>query len=300
MAIFKLKFISNFYKALMAMVCLLAFACSSKPPENIKHPGQLIYLGYKDTYASCARCHGKEGQGGSKAPAIRNCIKKLGPEKVRDYILNGKGLDKKDAMPGFADDLTPEDVDQLIDFLTLWAQPDSLADTTQQKNVAGFKQKKQENQNMLKEGDQAPDFELPDENGNPVRLSDFRGKKVVLYFYPKDNTSGCTKEAINFRDQYAQFQKLNAVILGVSKDSPKSHQNFKSKYDLPFPLLADESTQVMQKYGVWQEKSMYGRKYMGTVRTTFLIDEHGVIQKIWPKVKVTGHEKQVLSALGGS
>ncbi len=150
---------------------------------------------------------------------------------------------------------------------------------------------------MLKEGDVAPDFTLPDENGEPVRLSDFRGKRVILYFYPKDNTSGCTREACDFRDHFPDFRAADAVVLGVSKDGQKSHQNFKRKYDLPFKLLSDESTEVMQKYGVWQEKSMYGRKYMGTVRSTFLIDENGTIQRIWPKVKVAGHAEEVLKAL---
>ncbi len=150
---------------------------------------------------------------------------------------------------------------------------------------------------MLKEGDLAPDFVLPDENGEPVRLTDFRGRWVVLYFYPKDNTSGCTKEAIEFRDLHEQFAARNAVILGVSKDGQKSHQNFKSKYALPFKLLSDESTEVQQQYGVWQEKSMYGRKFMGTVRSTFLIDDEGRIRKVWPKVKVTGHAEDVLKSL---
>lgn len=150
---------------------------------------------------------------------------------------------------------------------------------------------------MLKEGDPAPDFTLPDENGRLVRLSDFRGHPVVLYFYPKDNTSGCTKEAVAFRDSYPEFQALNAVILGVSKDGQKSHQDFKSRYNLPFSLLSDEDTSVMQKYDVWQEKSMYGRKYMGTVRTTFLIDEKGIIRRIWRNVKVNGHDQEVLEAL---
>ncbi|HHL71087.1 MAG TPA: thioredoxin-dependent thiol peroxidase [Bacteroidetes bacterium] len=146
-------------------------------------------------------------------------------------------------------------------------------------------------------GEKAPDFTLPDQNGNPVTLSAFRGKKVILYFYPKDNTSGCTKEACDFRDHFPDFSSADAVILGVSKDGQKSHANFAAKYQLPFTLLSDESTEVMQQYGVWQEKSMYGRKYMGTVRTTFLIDEQGVIQKVWPKVRVTGHAEQVLAAL---
>jgi len=150
---------------------------------------------------------------------------------------------------------------------------------------------------MLKQGDMAPDFTLPDEQGRPVKLSDFRGKNVVLYFYPKDNTSGCTREAIDFRDHLDALDAKNAVVLGVSKDGQRSHQKFHEKYDLRFHILSDEDTNVMQEYGVWQEKSMYGRKYMGTVRATFLIDASGRIAKIWPKVKVTGHVDEVLQAV---
>ena len=150
---------------------------------------------------------------------------------------------------------------------------------------------------MLKEGDMAADFTLPDEQGKPVKLSDFRGKKVVLYFYPKDNTSGCTREAIDFRDHLSELETLNTVVLGVSKDGQKSHRNFHEKYELGFHILSDEDMQVMQEYGVWQEKSMYGRKYMGTVRATFLIDENGRIAKVWPKVKVAGHVDAVREAI---
>lgn len=152
---------------------------------------------------------------------------------------------------------------------------------------------------MIKEGNKAPAFTLPDDKGAKVSLKDFLGKKVVLYFYPKDNTSGCTKEACDFRDNMPEFGKLNAVVLGVSPDSVESHQKFKAKYDLPFTLLSDTEKKVLEKYGVWQEKSMYGRKYMGVVRTTVVIDEKGKIIKIFPKVKVNGHVDEVKKALEG-
>jgi len=150
---------------------------------------------------------------------------------------------------------------------------------------------------MLKEGDKAPDFTAIDDSGNHVSLKDFRGKKVVLYFYPKDNTSGCTKEACDFRDNWARIKRKDAALLGVSPDSEKSHGKFKSKFDLNFPLLADEDKKLVNAYGVWKEKSMYGRKYMGVERTTFVIDEKGQIAKIFPKVKVAGHVDEVLAAL---
>ena len=150
---------------------------------------------------------------------------------------------------------------------------------------------------MLKEGNKAPAFTLPDDQGNKVSLKDFLGKKVVLYFYPKDMTSGCTQEACDFRDAFPEFEKLDAVILGVSPDPVARHQKFKEKYDLPFRLLSDEEKKVLEKYGVWQEKSMYGRKYMGVVRTTVVIDEKGRIMKIFPKVKVKGHVEEVKKVL---
>jgi thioredoxin-dependent peroxiredoxin len=150
---------------------------------------------------------------------------------------------------------------------------------------------------MLKEGDKAPDFRAKDDEGNEVSLKDFRGKKVVLYFYPKDNTSGCTREACDFRDNMGRIKRNDAVVLGVSPDSEKSHEKFKSKFDLSFPLLVDEDKKLVNAYGVWQEKSMYGRKFMGVVRTTFIIDENGKIAKIFPKVKVAGHVDEVLAAL---
>lgn len=146
----------------------------------------------------------------------------------------------------------------------------------------------------LKAGDIAPDFSVSDQNGNSIKLSDFIGKKVVLYFYPKDNTPGCTAEACNLRDNYKALQKAGYEILGVSKDGEKSHQKFIDKHELPFTLLADEEKEIHEKYGTWVEKSMYGRKYMGTARVTFLIDEKGKIEKIIEKVKTKDHTAQIL------
>ena len=150
---------------------------------------------------------------------------------------------------------------------------------------------------MPEVGKKAPQFTLSDSDGNKVSLKDYLGQKIVLYFYPKDNTSGCTKEACDFRDSIAQFKKLKVAVLGVSKDSQSSHIKFRDKYDLNFPLLSDVDTKVIQKYGVWKEKSMYGKKYMGVERTTFLIDEKGKIEKIYKKVKVSEHVEQVLKDL---
>ncbi len=146
-------------------------------------------------------------------------------------------------------------------------------------------------------GDSAPDFALADQNGKTVKLSDFHGKHVVLYFYPKDDTPGCTKEACGFRDDYAKFTKKGIVILGVSPDDPKSHKKFVDKYELPFPLLADTEKTVCQAYDVWKEKNMYGRKSMGVERTTFVIGPDGKIAKIFPKVKVDGHIEKVFEAI---
>lgn len=150
---------------------------------------------------------------------------------------------------------------------------------------------------MLKVGDKAPDFKLTADNGEGLSLKDYRGKKVVLYFYPKDMTSGCTQEACDFRDSIKKFEKKNTVVIGVSPDDTKSHLKFKDKYDLPFILLSDESKKMLEDYGVWQEKSMYGRKYMGVVRTTFIIDEKGKIEKIFEKVKVPGHIAELLDTI---
>jgi len=135
------------------------------------------------------------------------------------------------------------------------------------------------------------------QSGGKVSLNSLKGKKVVIYFYPKDDTSGCTKEACSFRDNIKVFEKNNTVVIGVSKDNIASHQKFKKKYDLPFALLSDESTEMLTKYGVWKEKSMYGKKYMGIERTTFVIDETGKIKSIFNKVKVDGHTDEVLKSL---
>ncbi|HEX9251766.1 MAG TPA: thioredoxin-dependent thiol peroxidase [Ignavibacteriaceae bacterium] len=150
---------------------------------------------------------------------------------------------------------------------------------------------------MLEVGKKAPDFSLLNQDEKRISLKDFIGQKVVLYFYPKDDTSGCTKEACSFSDDLPKFSKIDAVIIGVSPDSVKSHKKFSEKYKLKFNLLADEEKKVIEKYDVWKEKSMYGRKYMGVERTTFIIDEKGKIIKIFNKVKVDGHNKEVLEAL---
>ena len=153
-------------------------------------------------------------------------------------------------------------------------------------------------QNMsLNVGDKAPSFKLKNQDVEVVSLADLKGKPIVLYFYPKDDTSGCTKEACNFRDEFPKFGKMKAEIIGVSADSVESHKKFAEKYKLPFNLLSDEKKEVVEKYGVWQEKSMYGKKYMGIVRTTFIIDSSGKIRKIFPKVKVDEHNKEVIEAL---
>ena len=144
---------------------------------------------------------------------------------------------------------------------------------------------------------EAPDFTLLNENGEPVSLSDFRGKKVILYFYPKDMTPGCTTEACDFRDHHESFADLNAVILGVSGDSAERHKKFIEKYDLPFTLLVDENHEVCKKYGVWVLKKNFGKEYMGIERSTFLIDENGIIMKEWRKVRVKDHIKEVLQYL---
>jgi peroxiredoxin Q/BCP len=140
----------------------------------------------------------------------------------------------------------------------------------------------------------APEFELPDENGVLHRLSDYRGKKVLLYFYPKDNTSGCTQEACNFRDDYSQYEAAGIVILGVSADPIASHEKFKLKLQLPFTLLSDENHEVCELYDVWGVKKMYGKEYFGILRTTYLIDENGKIMKVFEKVKPAAHSEQVL------
>jgi peroxiredoxin Q/BCP len=150
---------------------------------------------------------------------------------------------------------------------------------------------------MLKIGDKAPDFSLLSDSGKTISLKSLKGHKIVLYFYPKDNTSGCTKEACDFRDSIKTFENKETVILGISKDSIESHKSFKSKFNLPFNLLSDEAGQMVKDYGVWKEKSMYGKKYMGIERTTFFIDEKGRIREIWNKVKVPGHVQDIISKL---
>lgn len=150
---------------------------------------------------------------------------------------------------------------------------------------------------QLKEGAKAPVFSLDADDGSKVALKDLKGKKVVLYFYPKDDTPGCTKEAIAFSEDIAKFKRAGAVVIGVSRDSVAKHQKFKDKHELKVILGADEDGDVTEKYGVWVEKNMYGRKYMGIERATFLIDEKGVLQRIWRKVKVAGHSDEVLSAV---
>ena len=150
---------------------------------------------------------------------------------------------------------------------------------------------------MLDIGTRAPDFTLPDQNGTPRSLSDYRGQKVILYFYPKDMTSGCTKQACAFGELYLQFREKGAVVLGVSKDSAASHKKLEEKYGLPFPLLADEDKAVIRAYDVWKEKKNYGKTTMGVVRTTYLIDENGVIEKAFGQVKAADNPAQMLKAL---
>jgi peroxiredoxin Q/BCP len=146
----------------------------------------------------------------------------------------------------------------------------------------------------LQVGDKAPNFSGKDQNGAPIRLEDFKGKKLVLYFYPKDNTPGCTAQACNLRDNYQELQKAGYEVVGISSDGEKSHQKFIEKQELPFRLIADEDKSVHEQFGTWVEKSMYGRKYMGTARTTFVINEEGVIEEIIEKVKTKDHTAQIL------
>ncbi len=150
---------------------------------------------------------------------------------------------------------------------------------------------------MVEEGKKAPVITLNDQGGKKVSLNDFKGKNIILYFYPKNNTSGCTLEACNFRDDFPKFGNMKAVILGVSPDSVESHKKFAKKYNLPFRLLSDEKKSVLKKYGVWKEKSMYGKKYMGVERSTFVIDKTGNVRKIFRKVKVADHNDEVMEVL---
>jgi Peroxiredoxin len=149
----------------------------------------------------------------------------------------------------------------------------------------------------IKEGAPAPDVELETESGEKLRLSSLRGRKVILYFYPKADTPGCTREACEFRDNFPNFEGQDAIVIGVSPDTPAAQSKFKTKYELPFTLLADVNHKAAEAFGVWVEKSMYGRKYMGVERSTFLIDEDGKIAKVFAKVKPAGHAEQVLEAL---
>ena len=152
---------------------------------------------------------------------------------------------------------------------------------------------------MLETGTKAPDFSLPDQNGSTVRLSDFQGKKVVLYFYSKDNTPGCTRQACAFAASYEQFKTRNVIVIGISKDSVASHLKFSQKHDLPFILLSDPELQAIQAYGVWKEKKLYGKVSMGVVRTTYIINEQGIIEEVMPKVKPDTNAAEILTLLAG-
>ena len=152
---------------------------------------------------------------------------------------------------------------------------------------------------MLQEGTIAPDFTLDASGGGTVSLSDYRGQMVVLYFYPKDDTPGCTTEACNFRDDYSEILAAGAVVVGVSPDSIKSHDKFKLKYELPFPLLSDPEQEIAELYGVWGEKKMFGRTYMGIIRSTYIIDDKGIIVKVFPRVRPKDHSEEVLAVLSG-
>ncbi len=150
---------------------------------------------------------------------------------------------------------------------------------------------------MLKEGTKAPDFSLPDQNGTLHSLSEYKGQRVILYFYPKDNTSGCTKQACGFAERYPQFREKGAVILGINRDTVASHKKFEEKYGLPFPLLSDTGLDVLKKYDVWKEKTNYGKVSMGIVRTTYLIDENGVIVRAMDKVKAAENPQEMLESI---
>ena len=150
---------------------------------------------------------------------------------------------------------------------------------------------------MLEKGTKAPDFTLFDKDGNEVSLSDFSGKKIVLYFYPKDNTPGCTRQACAFAESFEKFKELDAVVIGISKDSVSSHVKFAEKYSLPFVLLSDPEHKVIEAFGAWQEKKNYGKTYFGTVRSTFIIDENGIIEKVMPKVKPDTNAAEILEYL---
>ena len=150
---------------------------------------------------------------------------------------------------------------------------------------------------MVKQGLKAPEFTLLDQYGKKHSLSDYLGKWIILYFYPKDMTPGCTVEACNFRDEFSEFRKLDITILGISKDGVNEHKKFSKKYNLPFKLLSDKETDVCEQYGTWQKKNMYGREYMGIVRSTYLINPEGIIKKVYPKVDVKIHAQQILEEI---
>jgi peroxiredoxin Q/BCP len=173
-----------------------------------------------------------------------------------------------------------------------------LASATHLRHLEAMAKATQEPDRLLQEGDKAPDISLVTDRGEPFKLSSLKGQNVVLYFYPKADTPGCTKESCEFRDTTKKFTKANTVIVGVSPDTTQAQLRFREKFDLPFSLLADVDHKAAEAYGVWKEKSMYGKKYMGIERTTFVIDANGVIKKIFPKVKVEGHAEEVLAALG--
>ena len=153
---------------------------------------------------------------------------------------------------------------------------------------------------LLEVGDRAPEFSAVDQYGMAASLEDFRGKKFVLYFYPKDDTPGCTKEACSFRDNFAAFRRRRVEVLGVSVDDVKSHKKFAEKFELPYRLLADPKKKIVKAYGVWGEKTLYGRRYLGTHRVTYLVDERAKIAAVWPKVKPDAHAREILEALGSS
>jgi thioredoxin-dependent peroxiredoxin len=173
-----------------------------------------------------------------------------------------------------------------------------LASAARLRHLEAMAKATEESDSLLHAGDKAPEISLDTDSGEPFKLSSLKGKNVVLYFYPKADTPGCTKESCEFRDTTKKFTKANTVIVGVSPDTTKAQLKFREKFDLPFSLLADVDHKAAEAYGVWKEKSMYGRKYMGIERTTFVIDAKGVIKKIFPKVKVDGHAEEVLAALG--
>jgi peroxiredoxin Q/BCP len=169
---------------------------------------------------------------------------------------------------------------------------------TTRRDTIRFDSIRREGGNVVEAGQPAPDFTLSDQHGQPVTLAQFRGTPVVLYFYPKDDTPGCTKQACAFRDARADYEKAGAKVIGVSPDSPASHEKFAEKYQLAFTLVADPEKRACEAYGVWKEKNMYGKKSMGVERTTVLIDANGVVRRIFPKVKVAGHVTKVMEALG--